>query len=196
MARDETPPFPRGNTYFQGGTVDAVGGYNLLGKEWRHEDTTYGTNQYVTIRAVRNTGAFALLPGRVVAFDSAGVPPLGTVNGYATTTAAPGCVLDEFLPSAGLLANDVGYIVVEGPCKALTDLAGGANNPISFLDPLVALTAATSGSTTAGRVYTDLTGAVTTGTRDQLLNILGRAMAAATTANTNYGILMFAERWF
>jgi len=196
MGRDETPPFARGQTYYGGGTIDSsnLGGTNLCGKEWTFEDVTYGTNSYVRVRAVRNTGTIVLAAGRLVQFD-----PLyyyTGVNGYVTVNYGPGVVLDEFLPTAGLLANDVGYVVVEGPTLVWTALDAGADNVIVFNDPLAALTAVTSGSTTSGRVATAQTSGQTTSQRDSLLNVVGRALSAKTTANTNTQALMFAERWF
>lgn len=195
MAREEAPPWPRGSTFFGiGGTTDANGGFNYLGAEWRHQDVTYGTNQYVTIRAVRNTGSFALLPGRMCAFDSS--YPLNCINGYTDVSYQPGVILDELLPSGGLAANDIGYVIMEGPTLAWTPLDGGADNPIAFLDPLAAITAATSGATTAGRVATANTSGSTSSQRDSLLNVVGRAMSAKTTANTNTQVLVNVQRLF
>lgn len=196
MARNETPPFPRGQTYYNGGTIDSanLGGVNLEGKEYVVEDSIYGSGQYITIRVVRNSAAIALLPKRLVAFDNAFVGQ--RCNGYTTTSYAPGVPVDELLPVAGVPINDLFYVVMEGPCAVLTDLAGGANNVVTVMDPLAALTAATSGATTAGRVATANTAGSTTSQRDSLLNVVGRAMSAATTANTNLSLLMFATRWF
>lgn len=72
----------------------------------------------------------------------------------------------------------------------LTDLAAGANNLIPEGTVLVALTAATSGATTAGRVAPqDLTGA-TAALGLQVQNRLGYALSARTTAQTNTTILV------
>jgi hypothetical protein len=63
-------------------------------------------------------------------------------------------------------------------------------------DILVALTAATSAATTAGRVYpwTGLTSTVTQttdGTQSRrTINKIGRAMSATTSGNTNSDILV------
>ena len=196
MSKDETPPWPRGFTYYNGTTIDTsnLGGINYEGKEWRTEDTIYGTGGYVTIRAVRNSGSFNLLPSRLVTWDTAHV---GTrVNGYAAVSYAPSMPTDELLPSAGVVANDVFYVVMEGPCGILTALDGGSDNVIAAVDPLAAITAATSGATTAGRIATANTSGATTSQRDSLLNVVGRAMSAATTANTNLLLAVMAGRWF
>lgn len=196
MARNETPPWPRGSTYSNGGTIDSanLGGVNYEGKEWVVEDTIYNTGQYVTIRAVRNSGTFALRPMRLVTFDTAFVGQ--RVNGYSTVTYAPCMPLDELLPAAGLVANDIGYVIMEGPCAVLVPLDAGADNVFTVMDPLASITAATSGATTAGRIATANTAGATTSQRDSLLNVVGRAMSAATTAQTTAPLLMFATRWF
>ena len=196
MSKDETPPWPRGSTFYNGGTIDSsnLGGTNLEGKEYRFEDTTYGTNQYVTVRVVRNSNANALLPGRMCQFDSA--YPMTRLSGYTAVSYAPGVILDEFLPSTGLVQYDLAYVIMEGPTLAYTALDGGADNVITFLDPLAAITAATSGATTAGRVAVANTSGATTSQRDSLLNVLGRAISAKTTANTNSQVLLQVQRLF
>lgn len=196
MAKDETLPFQRGFTFYNGGTIDSgnLGGVNYEGKEYRTEDTIYGTGQYVTLRVVRNSGSFNLLPKRMVSFDTAYVGC--RCNGYTTANYAPGVPVDELLPAAGVVPNDLFYVIMEGPCAVLTALDGGADNVINIMDPLVALTAATSGATTAGRVQTASTSGSTTNQRDSLLNVVGRAVSAQTTANTNASMLIFATRWF
>ncbi len=52
----------------------------------------------------------------------------------------------------------------------------------------------TSGSTTSGRVVTIAN--ATTNTMNQEINIVGRALSAATTANTNAGLLVYVKKWF
>ena len=196
MSKDETPPFPRGGTLFAGSPTsgDVVSGGNFCGKEWRFEDTTYNTNMYVTVRAVRNTASINLLPSRMCSFDPA--YPMNAINGYTDVSYAPGVVLDEFLPTAGVVPYDIAFVILEGPTLMLTALDGGADNVISFLDPIAAITAATTGATTAGRVATANTSGSTTSQRDSLLNVVGRALSAATTGNTNKLLLVNANRWF
>ena len=185
MSKDETPPWPMGSTYYNGGTIDSsnLGGTQFEGKEYRFEDVWFATNQYITVRAVRNNGTFALLPSRLCQFDPAYYGD--RINGYATVSYGPGVLLDSQLPAAGLLPNDIGYVIMEGPTTYLTPLDGAADNVVLFLDPLAAITAATSGATTAGRLATANTSGSTTSQRDSLLNVVGRALSAATTANTN-----------
>jgi hypothetical protein len=81
-------------------------------------------------------------------------------------------------------------VVMEGPAVILTDLAGADNNVLNVGTVVVALTGATSGATTAGRVAPqDLTGA-TALLADQIQNRIGYALTAKTTANTNADVLV------
>jgi hypothetical protein len=94
-------------------------------------------------------------------------------------------VVDDQLPSGGVADDDLFWIVRSGPCLLLNDIASGASTVITEGSVVGALTAATSGATTAGRIA-NLT--VTTG--DTITNKLGRAMSAKTTANTNADVLV------
>ena len=58
-------------------------------------------------------------------------------------------VVDEYLPIAGVAVNDVFWVVVSGPTEVVAALSGTA---VAVGDRLAAITAATSGATTAGRV--------------------------------------------
>jgi hypothetical protein len=99
-------------------------------------------------------------------------------------------VVDEWLPSAGVVDDDLFWIVRKGPTLVLTDLAGGAANVITSGANLVALTAATSQATTAGRVQEYAFTTNVTALQSQVLNRLGKAMSAKTTANTNADLLV------
>lgn len=204
MAKRENPPFPRGSTFYNGGTIDSanLGGENLEGTIWEFEDidlsaTSSGvrsarTNRPVKCMIVRNQSAGALLPKRLVTLKTTdGGTYTGEVDGYATTTAqGPAFPVDEWLPAAGVPQYDLFYVVIEGPATVLTDLAGAANNVHSVGGWVVALTAATSGATTAGRVAPqDLTGA-TALLGNQIQHRIGRALTAKTTANTNADMLI------
>jgi hypothetical protein len=194
MARDEAPPFVRGGTYYQGGSIDttSLGGVNLEGKEYKFEDTVYGTGMYVTCRIVRNSGTFNLRPKRMVSFDSSYYGQ--RVNGYTATTGGAGFPVDELLPAAGVPPNDLFYVVVDGPAAVLTPLDAGADNVVNVGDILAAITAATTGATTAGRVASlDATAATfSLGTER---NAIGRAISAATTANTDKSLVAIIHKW-
>lgn len=205
MARDENPPFPRGSTFYDGGTIDSnnLQAVNLEGKVYTFEDVLLSdtgsvksvrTGRPVKCMIVRNVGAAALLPKQAVTLQlSAGIA--GRVDGQACTTAVETYPIDEFLPTAGCPVNDLCYVVIEGPALMRTDLAAGANNLIAVGDTLVALTAATSGATTAGRVKPqDLTGA-TALLGKEVMNRIGRALSAKTTAQTNGDVLVDIRKW-
>ena len=199
MSRDENPPFGRGETFFQGDTANATDGAELEGKEWVFEDKsptdrTARSNKYCRCRIVRNTSGIALLPKRIARFELSAVDYGAQADGYTTTTAAEGFPIDEYLPAAGVPANDLFWIVIEGPAVVLTslsdltaDLAAGAW--------VVAITAVTSQATTAGRVTNnDLTGA-TALLANQVLNRIGRCLSAKTTQNTNADLLVEVGKW-
>ena len=76
-----------------------------------------------------------------------------------------------------------------------TDLAGGANDVINIGDVLTALTAATSGATTAGRVKPQSLAGATSVLGLEIMNMIGRAMSAATTANTGANLLVDIRHW-
>lgn len=206
MAHYENLPFPRGGTFFGGGTPSTTDGSdNLEGKEYWCEDLDYSASSgvkphrsghLVRLRVVRNASGGALLPKQRVSFKAtAGNYLIGQVDGKCNSTAQGAtAVVDEFLPAAGVAANDLFYVVVEGPAMHLTDLAGGASNLINVGSLLVCLTAVTSGATTAGRVAPqDLTGA-TANLGIQIQNRIGYALSAKTTANTNADVLVYVTK--
>src|SRR5262249_36440005 len=130
MARNENPPFDRGSTFANGGTIDAnnLGGQQHVGKEWLFEDIdivnkVVGSHTYARCRVVRNVSTVALLPKRLVKFKRGGTPAGGTgvldpdvygseIDGFTTSAdGVPaydrGYPVDEFLPSAGVPVNDL-----------------------------------------------------------------------------------------
>ena len=193
MARDDAPPFGRGETLYGGETIDSTDlpGINLEGREYRFEDSVYGTGQQVVVRIVRNVAAAALIPKKLVSFKTTYYGQ--RVDGYATTWGQNSYPVDELLPAAGVAVNDLFYIVVKGPALCLTDLSADANNVITLGDILVSQTAATSGATTSGRVVSQTVAATTAVDLDVLkasVHYIGHAMSAKTTANTNAGVLI------
>lgn len=207
-------PFPIGTTFWQGQTVpDATTGVEWEGKEFVVEDLNYTNNSggsqifapraygnqvtYKTVRIVRNVSGIALLPRRLAAFKTTVYGR--QVDGYTTTTAAEGYPIDEFLPSTGVAANDLFYIVVEGPAECLTDIAASAANlQTAGATVVVALTAVTSQSTTAGRISAvDVSGNNSTGTPVLLaaINKIGTNMSGSTTNNTNNPTLVHIKKW-
>ena len=207
MARDEAPPFARGETWYNGGTIDSVvtdtlglGGINYEGKEFvfevnaQDQETAFG-NSYqdpsgraVRVKVVRNLSGVNLLPARLAHWQ-AGSTTSGrgyktAVDGYAIVP-GPGIagVIDEFLPPAGVPNYDLFYLVIDGPSQ-FTNVTGA----VSFTtgDCLVAATqGATQGDPLGGRVaeqvLTNLTGVL------EGNQILGRAGYADTTVAATTG---------
>lgn len=205
MARNENPPFGRGE-YDTATTFDFD-----VGKEWVFEDIDYTpgtvgakparTNRQVRCRLVKNVSGIALLPKRLVRFKQSGVNYGAQVDGYGAVGAERVYPVDEFLPAAGVPDQAYFWIVVDGPAKMLTPLAGADfNGAIAEGSVLVALTAATSGATTAGRVAVVNTTASTqtadySFAENNATNWIGRALTALTTGNTNADCLVEVGKW-
>jgi hypothetical protein len=203
MARDENPPFARGET-FDPDNIDSsdLGGDQLIGKEWVFEDVNPNSgvvrsNRSVRCRAVRNTSGIALLPKRLAKFSNtatAGVEYGQEVDGYATTTAAEGYPIDEYLPAAGVADDDIFWLVMEGPAVVLTALSDLAAD-VTPGDWMVNITGATSQSTTSGRLLGQVLTGATAALANQVQNRVGRALSAATTQNTNTDLLVDVGHW-
>jgi len=196
----------QGQTFF-GGQVPSATSFGqtvaLEGtvKEWPDNITTSGVGadgrrSGRTRRSllVRNTAAFKLLPKRVVKWQSGFRGR--RVDGYcAVSDEACAGVVDDAIASTGVEIGDLFWLYRQGPTITRTAL-DTTNSPVAIDDMLVALTAITSGATTAGRVapWTGLTVTVTQTTDGtlsrRLVNRLGRAMSATTSGNTNSDILV------
>lgn len=144
---------------------------------------------------MRNTSGGTLLGKRFVNRDAtAGYDFTKEVNGYTATDYKTGIVLvDPFLPSGGVAANDIFWGVIKGTVLCLTPTADADfKGDIAVGAVLVACTAAGTTTTAAGRVCnhslannTDAAGA-----RNAALGAVGFALSAKTTANTNADILV------
>ena len=145
---------------------------------------TYRTNRDVICRLMRNVSGITIQRRRLVTHAS------GYWNkrfdGYATLDNAANVagVVDEHLNSTGCVDNDMCWVVVNGPTLCRTSLAGDATNVFSEGTLLLALTAATSQSTTAGRVQPFYNTDSVTAAQNQIKGIIGVALSAKTTANT------------
>ena len=205
MAIGETPPFPRGKTRYDGDTITStnLGGVTEEGKEYFFVDYDMSTSppyktrtdRIVKCRLVRNASGIALLPKRLVRYQKTAGNYKKRVDGYCAITAEDWAgVVDEWLTSAGVPNNDLFYIAISGPTNVLMPLAEAEfTGAVAIGDALVALTAATSQATTAGRVAEqDFSGSNVTGSAlaNQVMNMIGRALTARTTANTNTDMLV------
>jgi hypothetical protein len=193
----------RGKTFLTGSpdrTIDATMKVDLEGSIKHFDDVdptvTSGakmrrSNKRVVCMLVRNemANSAVVLPQRVVKWKSG--QRNRQIDGYcALTNEACAGVVDEFLTSAGAALHDLFWITVQGPTLMLNALAA---NTIALDDLLGALTAVTSGATTAGRVGVVALTATSTATTDgsfgaALANMFGRAMSS--TATTNASILV------
>lgn len=198
-SKDDALPFPRGSYSGSGEFV------HLEGREYIVNDdspqagvTAQRTGRSVRVRLVRNVAGFNILPKRLVSFKAQAGKYGSYVDGYADVTAEHCYPVDEYVSAAGVPDQSLFYITVEGPATVLTDLAGGANNVITVGMLLVSLTAVTSGATTAGRVAPYNVQADTTtniANAAQIVNRIGRALTAKTTANTNADVLVDIGKW-
>lgn len=219
MAKYELLPFQIGSTAFTGLSSSQFASTDkaeLEGREYLVEDLDYsqavpkprafygsaGANRFKKIRVVRNVSGVAILPRQLCVMKGSSYG--GQVDGLAYLTAIEAYPADEFLPAAGVANNDLFYITVEGCAECLTDLAAGANNLITATTAgsnsgagnwLVALTAVTSQSTTAGRVAPALYSGATTALAANIQNRIGLALSAMTTAQTNSAVLAYVKKW-
>lgn len=195
--------FGRGKTFLKGGTRTPPTTYAtdvaLEGVHKRFADLDYGTTGTgarnrrsggeVMCICVRNASGIALKPKFVVTWKSGYIG--ARVDGYCTTDYANVAgVVDEWLPSAGVATDDLFWIAVKGPSLVKTSLGADATNVITAGTWLAALTAATSQATTSGRVQMIASTSNVTNAVSAVLNRIGLAMSAKTTANTNADVLV------
>lgn len=155
-----------------------------------YDSKTYRSNRDVIRRLMRNVSGIAIGPKRIVTHAS------GYWNkrfdGYACLDNAANVagVTDEHLPTAGCPANDMCWVTVNGPTLVKTPLGADATNVFSEGTLLLALTAATSQATTAGRVQPYYSTSSVTAAQAQMQGVIGVALSAKTTGNTNVDILV------
>lgn len=151
---------------------------------------------------VRNTSAITLFAGDAVTWQSGyrgkRVDGKVCINGQEVAG-----LVDDFLPTAGVRANDLFWLIVDGNCLVRTNMSNAntgtmADGLLNNGNILYALTAATSqqtGTTATCGKLTSITAlnAATTWTATQttdstlafiMFNRCARAMTARTTANT------------
>jgi hypothetical protein len=199
MGLQVDPPFGLGQTLGITGANDSLvgitGSYgdNWVGavKEFTDVDPVTGkvrSNRRKVCIAVRNKSGAALLPKRVVSFSTTAGKLFSEVTGYSAVTNAEAVgVVDEFLPSGGVAADDVFWVTVNGPTEVAAALSG---TDIAAGDKLAAITAATSGATTAGRVTPSPVSASTAGANNNGLGVIGYAVSAgATTGSAVFALI-------
>lgn len=152
----------------------------------------------VTRVLVRNVSAGNLLPKRGVTWatgyrgkrvDGYSKVDGGEVAGY----------VDEYLPATGVPSGDLFWLVVQGPCLTKMPYTETGED-VAVGDYLMALTAATSGAASAGRVQRVPSSFTADQTTDGTMfnyqsNKIGRALSAKTTGNTDADILADVNTW-
>jgi hypothetical protein len=194
MARDETPPFARGETYYNGETIDGnnLGGVNLEGKEYVFEvnapddyAASDPSGRPVRVKVVRNRSGINLKPARIAHFNPAD-PYECSVDGYCYgVSQRPAGVIDEFLPPAGVPPLDLFYLVTEGPTK-VTQLSANAD-VLAIGDRLVPGLGTSATNNDAGRVAKQAQATIsdTTTTAAAFSNIQNCVGFAAQADNSN-----------
>lgn len=216
MSRDNDQMFDRGQTYYgPDRTIDSNNllGVSLEGQEKTFEDLDYATTggsavpaarsaRKVVCRLVRNDSGITLYAKQLVNLNAAGTK----VTGLATLDSSDAFPVDEFVPSSGVRANDLFWIVVEGPAMCLTPYAGAGFNGVDIavgakLHSVTSTAGTTAAGTTsaAGRVTNFVAVAATTAGQFTSLinytqNYLGQALTARTTGNTHTDILVDVRR--
>lgn len=175
------PPFGLGQTLGVSSTSDGTGwvGSVKLFPDVNPSTGAVRSNRLKTCVAVRNTSGGALLPKRVVRFatGTAGTAVFSAVDGYSAVTNEERVgIVDEHLPASGVAANDVFWVTVDGPTEVSVALSG---TDVAVGDRLAAITAATSGATTAGRVTPTSAAAIT-----DVRGVIGVACSAGATTGT------------
>jgi len=150
------------------------------------------SNNDVLCKLVRNVAGFTLATKRLVSWASGYYGR--RVDGYCDLDwdACAAGVVDEYL-SGGCPANDMCWIAVEGPTLMTTALAADVTNVIGEGVDIAALTGAASNSTTSGRVQALVLTSAVTAAQQQVRGIIGRALSAKTTANTDVDILVHLQ---
>jgi len=169
------PPFGLGQTLGVSSTDDGTGWVGTV-KQFPDVDPTTGqvrSNRTKTCVAVRNSSGVTLYGKRMVKFVTGSYT---AVDEYTRlTNDIPAGITDEHLSSAGVAANDIFWVTVDGPSEMTADEA------VAVGSLLVANTAAAGGATdasTGGKAVT------ATGTEAAAaLGLVAVAVSSAATAD-------------
>ena len=192
---------PRGKTYLKGpnrtpgttyGTSLALEGIRKVFKDVDYSSTDSikppRSGGEVVCILVRNDSGTTLLPGRVCTWKS--TYQGRRVDGYTRLDQGQPVagIVDEFLPAAGVADDDLFWLVVRGPALVKKALNG---NTLAKDDFVVAITAATSQATTAGRIMSIASTSDATNGASQVLNRIGIAMSSSATTDAN--VLVYVD---
>lgn len=194
MGLQVDPPFGLGQVFGPTTPNDSLAGIsgsygdNWVGVVKEFPDVVPSTGAVRTNRrkvcvAVRNKSGAALLPKRLVTFSTTAGKLFSEVTGYSAVTNEERVgVVDEHLPAAGVAADEVFWVTVSGPTEVAAALSG---TDIAAGDRLAAITAATSGATTAGRVTPSALTAGTANPGNNGIGVIGYAVSAGATTGAN-----------
>ena len=193
----------RGKTYLTGPQRTADSTYTtsvaIEGIKKVFKDLNYGaagaskaprTGGETVMILVRNASGRTLLPKMTVVWKAGYI---GTrVDGFsAVESGVVAGVVDEWLPSAGVANNDLFWLAVKGPHLCLKE---SASSTIAYDNWVAAITAAASTtSTTAGRVRAVAATSESTTTLSHALNRIGRAMSTSNTSGASTDFLVFLD---
>lgn len=120
-----TLPFPRGFTWGDGQvTLDATSGSQLLGQVYEVPDSIHLTGKNVKLRVVKNDGSAITVARKGVSYGTAAGDFGRFVTGFNVTAGGYGQLIDDaFAVGKVIAANDLFYVVEEGPCNALSSSA-------------------------------------------------------------------------
>jgi len=191
-------PFPRGKSWtmnFGSAVAGSTDGIEFEGVDKDFSDYDWvnypkrRTNRYVRCRIVRNSSGIALKPSRLVQLDAANY--YNHALGYTITDGQRGYPVDEFLPSGGVLANDLFWVVLRGPAMLLSGLNADGTNVITQGQEVTALTtAASSQGSSAGAVKSAISSGATTPLFNEIAHFIGVALSSLTTGNTGANVLV------
>jgi hypothetical protein len=193
----------RGKTYLTGPNRTADSTYTtsvaIEGIKKVFKDLDYsGTNQAKAPRTggevhcilVRNVSGRTLLPKMTVCWKAGYI---GTrINNFsAVESGVVAGVVDEWLPSTGVANNDLFWLAVKGPSLCLKE---SSTTAINYDDWVAAITAAASTtSTTAGRIRAVAATTESTTTLSHALNRIGRAMSTSNTSGASTDFLVYLD---
>ena len=193
----------RGKTYLTGPnrTADSTGTTSKAIEEIRKrfKDLDYSTANTATPRSggevwatlVRNSSGRTLLPKMAVVWKAGKIGK--EVDRFTNQESGPGTagIVDEWLPSTGVAANDYFWCVTKGPSLCLKSVDG---NTIAHNAWVTAITAAgTTDSTTAGRVTAVAATTESTTTLSHALNRIGIAMSTSNTNGASTNFLVYVD---
>ncbi len=187
-------PCPRGTVFYDDSrTVPAVAGdmNRLEGLPVCYEDISYVdkatkvSGREVKAILVKNVSGIALLPGTLVKWKTGYVGR--QVDGYTKETGDKVAgIVDDWLPAAGAADDQVFNLIIGGPVRVRTNYLGDATTPIAVDDLIHSNTGSSTLVATdgAGKVAT-LSAAVTEAELGDERAVIGRALSAATTAQSD-----------